>query len=95
MNAANPLTGAPGAVILYGLLGLIVWPNNRPGGLLGARGARIVWAAIWVLMGWLWLIGPNSSANATRDAISAAPSGMAWLNTVLDNAARITEGNGS
>ncbi len=45
-------------------------------------------------MGWLWLIAPNSSANATRDAISAAPSGMAWLNTVLSHAARITEGNG-
>ena len=47
-NAANPLTGAPGAVLLYGLIGLIVWPNKRPGGLLGMRGTRIAWAALWV-----------------------------------------------
>jgi hypothetical protein len=93
-NAANPLTGAPGAVLLYGLIGLIVWPNDRPGGLLGALGARIAWAVVWVLMGFLWLIGPNSSANAVHDAISAAPSGMGWLNTVLDHAARLTAGNG-
>ena len=39
MNMANPLTGAPGAVLLYAIVGLLVWPNGRPGGLLGVRGA--------------------------------------------------------
>jgi hypothetical protein len=93
-NAANPLTGAPGGVFLYALIGLLVWPNGRPGGLLGARGARIMWVALWGLMGFLWLIAPNSSANATSEAIGAAPSGMAWLDHVLSWASRITEGNG-
>ena len=93
-NAANPLTGAPGAVLLYGLIGLIVWPNQRPGGLLGTLGTRIAWAVLWVLMGLLWLIAPNSSANATHDAISAAPSGMSWLNSLLSHAAKATAGNG-
>ena len=37
MNTAMPLTGAPGAVLLYGLIGAIAWPNNRPGGT--ARGS--------------------------------------------------------
>ena len=93
-NAGSPLTGAPGAVLLYGLIGLIVWPNGKPGGLVGARGARLAWAALWVLMGWLWLIGPNSSANAIRDQISAAPSGMGWLNSILGHAAAWTADNG-
>jgi hypothetical protein len=93
-NAANPLTGAPGGVLLYGLIGLIVWPNGRPGGILGVRGTRIMWAILWAVMAWLWLLAPNSSANATHDAISAAPSGMGWLNSVLSNAASATKGNG-
>jgi len=93
-NAANPLTGAPGAVLLYALIGLIVWPNDRAGGLLGVRGARIAWAALWIVMGYLWLLAPNSSANATHDAISAAPSGMGWLTSVQRHAAHITQGNG-
>jgi len=93
-NAANPLTGAPGAVLLYALIGLIVWPGERLGGLLGVRGARIAWCAVWALMGWLWLIALNSSANATHDAIGAAPSGMGWLNTLLSHAATVTQGNG-
>ena len=94
MNMANPLTGAPGAVLLYGIVGLIVWPNGRPGGLLGVRGARTVWAVLWVLMGGLWLLGVNSTANATTTLINAAPSGMSWLTTVQDWAANAARGNG-
>jgi hypothetical protein len=94
MNMANALTGAPGAVIIYALIGLIVWPNDRPGGLLGVRGARISWAVLWVLMGGLWLLGVNSSANATRTLINAAPSGMSWLSTVQNWAANGAKGNG-
>jgi hypothetical protein len=94
MNMANPLTGAPGAVLLYGVVGLIVWPNARPGGLLGVRGARTLWAVLWVLMGSLWLLGVNSTANATTTLINAAPSGMSWLTTVQDWAANAAQGNG-
>ncbi len=94
MNMANPLTGAPGAVLLYGLVGLIVWPNGRPGGLLGVRGARTAWMVLWVLMGGLWLLGVNSSANATTTLINAAPSGMSWLTTVQDWAANAASGDG-
>ena len=81
MNMAMPLTGAPGAVLLYGLIGLIVWPNGRPGGLLGVRGARISWAVLWSVMAWLWLLAPSSSAERDHNAINAAPSGMSWLSS--------------
>lgn len=94
MNMASPLTGAPGAALLYAMVGLLVWPSARPGGLLGVRGARIAWAAVWLVMAWLWLLGPNSSANATRDAINAAPSGMSWLSTAQEWAASAAKGNG-
>jgi hypothetical protein len=94
MNMANPLTGAPGAVFLYAIVGLLVWPNDRPGGLLGIRGARVAWGALWLLMAWLWLLGANSSADATHDAINAAPSGMSWLSTVQDWAASRAHGQG-
>ena len=50
----SPLAGFPGAVLLYGLLGLVLWPTGQPersavadAGLLGARGARALWALLW------------------------------------------------
>jgi hypothetical protein len=94
MTMASPLTGAPGAVILYGVIGLIVWPNGRPGGVIGIRGARIAWGALWVLMGWLWLEAPSSSANAISNAIKTAPSGMSWLSSVQLWATHATQGSG-
>jgi len=94
MNMANALTGAPGAVLLYALIGLIVWPNGRPGGLLGVRGARTCWAVVWILMGCLWLLAVNSSANATRNLINTAPSGMSWLSSVQNGFATAAKGNG-
>ena len=55
MGMASPLTGAPGAVLLYGLIGLLVWPTEeaeRDGsaagaGLIGERGGLIVWSLLW------------------------------------------------
>ncbi|MFZ0042447.1 MAG: hypothetical protein WAK93_14140 [Solirubrobacteraceae bacterium] len=94
MDMAQPLTGAPGAVVLYGLVGLIVWPGRGPGGLLGVRGAKIMWAALWLAMAWLWLLAPSSSANATHDALISVDTGMGWLNALQNNAAVAAKGNG-
>jgi hypothetical protein len=94
MTMAAPLTGAPGAVTLYVLIGAIAWPNGRPGGLLGVQGARLAWAGLWGLMAWLWLQEPSSSANAVSGAIAAAPSGMSWLSQIQDWATTATKDNG-
>jgi hypothetical protein len=93
-TTASPLTGAPGAVLLYAIVGLIVWPTRRPGGLLGVRSARTTWAALWLVMAWLWLLAPNSTANATSSAIDAAPSGAAWLTSLQHSVASAAAGNG-
>jgi hypothetical protein len=93
-NTASPLTGAPGAVLLYAIIGLLVWPSKRPGGLLGLRGARMAWAAVWLAMAWLWLLAPNSTANATSSAIGAAPSGAAWLASLQHTVATAVAGDG-
>ena len=94
MTMASPLTGAPGAVSLYGLLALVAWPNGRPGGLLGVNGTRIAWAVLWLLMAVLWLEAPSGDPGAVTSAINAAPSGMSWLSTVQDWAANASSGNG-
>jgi hypothetical protein len=94
MLMASPLTGAPGAVSLYALVAAIAWPSAHPGGLLGVRGARLAWGGLWLLMAWLWLEAPSSSATAISGAIKAAPSGMSWLSTVQNWATTATKGNG-
>ena len=73
---------------------MLAWPGERPGGLLGAFGARVIWAVLWLAMAWLWLAS-NQSANATRNAIAGAPSGVGWLGSVQHVVARAASGHGA
>lgn len=93
-DAASPLTGAPGAVVLYAILALAVWPNARRVGLLGVQGVRTIWALLWFGMAWLWLTPANSSGDATSIAISSAPSGTHWLASTHSAAAHAAAGHG-
>ncbi len=91
---ASALNGAPGAVLLYGLIAASAWPNGRPGGLLGIRGTRRTWGVLWLYFAFLWLTPPSTAANGISNAINAAPSGMSWLSTVQDWFANRASGNG-
>jgi hypothetical protein len=94
MGMSNPLEGAPGAAVLYLLLGLAVWPAKRPGGLLGVRGTRLTWGALWLVMTWLWLGPAGTNANAISQSINGAPSGIGALTSLQVWLARATAGHG-
>jgi len=88
-GTASPLTGAPGAALLYLLAGLITWPRSRSqtrrnaaGGVLGERGALGAWALLWLGSAALWLLPANRTADALRDQIARAPSGADWLSSI-------------
>jgi hypothetical protein len=88
-GTAMPLTGAPGAALLYVAIGLIVWPRKRPSlldgpaaaeGLLGEAGALIIWALVWCGLGILWLLPASSDSGALSSALSGvAASQPGWL----------------
>ncbi len=94
MDMAQPLTGAPGAVSMYGLIALLAWPNGRPGGLLGVRGAKTMWCALWLVMAWLWMLAPNSGANATRTALTTFATGIHPLDSLQSTLATAAGGHG-
>lgn len=94
MDMAQPATGAPGAVLLYGLIGLVCWPNGRPGGLVGVTGAKTMWCALWSLMAFLWLQAPSSGANATRGMLTSVPAGIGWLDHLQRSLAADAAGHG-
>jgi hypothetical protein len=90
----SPLTGLPGAVVIYALIAVLLWPPrphparpDRPSvagtGLLGPRGARLVWLALWLLFAYEALRPANRSPNALADSIRAVTSGEPhWLATL-------------
>lgn len=98
---ASPLTGAPGAALLYVIAGLIAWPRAASqsgkadaGGILGEAGTRTVWALLWFGSAALWLIPANRGDGSVHEAIANAPSGTRWLTTIQSTVAAATAGRG-
>ena len=93
-DAAQPMTGAPGGVLLYALIGLIVWPGKRPGGLLGAHGARVQWAVLWLVIAYLWLTAANAAPNATSGMLTATGSGIGFITSLQNHLTTVSHGGG-
>ena len=103
MGMASPLTGAPGAVLLYVLVGVMVWPTGKApdtsaasAGPLGDYYARMVWGFLWLLLAVLMLQPVNRAAGAFSSTFSTAamssPGPFASLNNGL---ASLFAGQGS
>lgn len=98
----SPLMGAPGAVFLYLLIGLLVWPkgDNAPGesidgGLLGRYGARIAWSVVWLEAAVLWLLHVDRSREAvTEQIMGMAEAAPHWLATTQTSLAKDFGGDG-
>jgi hypothetical protein len=88
----NPLTGAPGAVILYALLAVLLWPTARQPAAafvaarpLGATPARALWLVLWGSMTYYALLAVNRSSQGLHEVLRLVAVGQPhWLST-LDN----------
>ena len=92
---ANPLTGAPGAALLYVLLAVLAWPHAAAAGrltrgvtgresvadtsLLGRRWARAIWVIGWGGLAALMLQPQVRAAGTLRDAVGGMAAGHSWL----------------
>ena len=91
-GTASPLNGAPGAVILYALLAVLLWPGRRDraapfvaGRFTGASVARALWLVLWGSLAYLALLPATRAPKALGGMVSAMASGPpGWLSS-LDN----------
>jgi hypothetical protein len=98
-----PLMGAPGAVILYAIIGLLVWPTEKQEGRsptslgpLGDRCGLYFWSGLWVISAGLWLANVNRAKEATHGMITEmAEASPHWLAKIQDSLAKHTVGHGS
>lgn len=106
-GTANPVTGAPGAAILYALLAVLLWPADRsapPGTAVpppvaaraaGAGTARALWLALWLVLACLALLPANRAPRALHDLLAGMASGEPrWLAALERAAAAVIGGHG-
>ncbi len=98
----SPLMGAPGAVIVYAIIGLLVWPKDEnpdgvavDGGLLRPIGAKIIWTVIWLEAAVLWMLHVDRSSQAISEQIKGmAGAAPHWLATTQNSVAKGLTGDG-
>jgi hypothetical protein len=88
-GTASALTGAPGSVFIYAMLGLLAWPTTKDPndaavgvessaaarGVGGAATALTVWAGYWSLAAVLFLLPQNRTSSSISSAITGMQSG--------------------
>jgi hypothetical protein len=107
-RTADPLTGAPGAALLYALLALLLWPagDGTVDGAgwvgravadrhLGRRAASVLWVVLWGSFSWLSLWAANRGAGRLASQIaSGAGTAPHWLASMNQAIARHLAGQG-
>ncbi len=82
-DGASPVNGAPGAVILYALLAVLLWPADRLGTAapftaaraVGAPVARALWLVLWLSLAYFALLPGNRAPQALHDMIAGMTDG--------------------
>ena len=97
-SGASPVSGAPGAVIIYALLAVLLWPADRGAATapfvaaraVGARAAQALWLVLWLSLAYFSLIPGNRAPQALHDMISGMASGEpGWLGSLNNHAASL------
>jgi len=86
-GGASPVNGAPGAVIIYALIALLLWPprkekpaNFAGGRFTGALAARVLWLILWGSLAYFALQPATEAPKALGGMVAGmAPGQPAWL----------------
>ncbi len=102
-SSASPVNGAPGAVIIYALLAVLLWPADRAGRparftaarAVGAPIARALWLVLWLSLAYFALLPSNRAPQALNSMIASMESGEpGWLAALERGAASLVAHQG-
>jgi hypothetical protein len=101
-GSASPVNGAPGAVILYALLAVLLWPADTDpaapfvaGRAVGRRVAQALWLVLWASLAFFALQPASRAPRAISGMISGMASGQpGWLAWIDNHAASALGSNG-
>jgi hypothetical protein len=99
-GGASPVNGAPGAVILYALLAVLLWPAAREARFIAARAvgaqvARVLWLVLWLSLAYFSLTPGNRAPQALNGMIGGMESGEpGWLAAIDRGAAALVAHQG-
>jgi hypothetical protein len=90
-GSGSPIAGGPGAVLIYALLAVLLWPSDSSdptmapfaaAQAIGSKAARVIWMVVWLGLAGL-MIGEGRTSQGVHDVIATDDVGQpAWLATI-------------
>jgi hypothetical protein len=99
-GGASPVNGAPGGVILYALLAVLLWPASRDARFIAARAvgsrvAKALWLVLWLSLAYFALTPANRAPQALNSMIAGMEGGQpGWLAAIDRGAAGLVAHQG-
>jgi hypothetical protein len=104
LTGSSPVAGLPGAVILYALIAVLVWPSSPSRGRpltsvataspLGSTGATLAWLALWGSFVHYLLLPVNRAPDAIAQLLSRNEDEPGWLAAIVTGLSRATDHRG-
>lgn len=110
-GGANALNGAPGGVLLYAVLAVLLWPvaagadaaaSGTDGAAfvaerpVGRSAARAVWVVLWGGLAALNLLPANLAPDGVHDTVAGMGDGQpGWIAASVNGFAALSRGNGT
>ncbi len=96
---ASPIAGGPGAVLIYALLAVLLWPTDRTSSTsapftaaraVGVDAAKAIWAVVWGLLAFLALFGHARASQSVHTLLSGLAGGEPkWLAAIDTHGAKL------
>jgi hypothetical protein len=91
-GTASPVNGAPGAVLLYALLAILLWPADRDPAApcvaaraVGRRAARACWLVVWLGLAFVSILpasrAPQALSGMIARMVPGEPTWLAWIDS--------------
>jgi hypothetical protein len=104
LTGSTPLAGVPGAVLLYALIAVLLWPTTRvPSGRLtsaataspvGATAAELAWLVLWGSFAYYLLLPANRAPDAISALLAHTDDQPGWITAIMNGFSRTADHRG-
>jgi hypothetical protein len=104
LTGSTPLAGVPGAVLLYALIAVLLWPTARtPSGRptsaataspVGATAAKLAWLVLWGSFAYYLLLPGNRTPDAISALLAHTDDQPGWITAIMYGFSRAADHRG-
>jgi hypothetical protein len=104
LTGSTPLAGVPGAVLLYALIAVLLWPTARtPSGRptssaaaspAGAMAAKLAWLVLWGSFAYYLLLPANRAPAAISALLARTDAQPGWVTAIMTGLSRAADHRG-